>query len=650
MSLKINLDPRLFAPKIQATKVSTNPRLEAAANKQIMRLINRDDSIEIPATPHQDQSHLPEKLVEDDFPWDESQLEAITTLAKVQAGCLIGAAGTGKTTCEKKLVDTLIHGDEKLGITPMPANKVDLNRYWIKDGPGTEVIADKGLQREDLAAVPAILLCAFTGQATQNIKKNFPRSWHPNIMTIHSALGYYPESTEYVDPESGKIKESWMFVPYYTKLIKMPWDAIIIDEASMANVELWHQLLDASKPGTRFYFIGDINQLTPPIGQGVLGFAMARLPVAELRHIHRQKEAAANRIIETAWDILQGKAPTFDDPRTNKDWRVLGYEIPHAVPVAAQQILSIAAALRSKTIEVNVEDEETGGLKTIKDYPIYDPWRDRIITCMNGANPGDPSSGIGQVPLNETLAMIFSDQIERTIIDAGRETKKFAVGYRVMATKNEPPSVKDRITNGTTGIITEITANEKYIGDSQLFGPEKSVRAYRKELIADLDKKDDTPFEFEAEDFNGVNVDEKDERTRGTSSHTVHVDFNGIQRSFRLKTEVEQLQLAYASTVHKTQGSEMDTAIVIIHHAQKRMLCRESLYTAVTRATKRLIILYTPHGMKLSLAKQKIFGSTIQEKTKQYLAMSTSGDNGGMPMLNVRLSHDDPIVKRSNLI
>lgn len=692
MAMKIDLSKAtMLRPMIAGAVVSTNPKVEALANKRVERIMGMTPIIpqtEVDGGMHQGfddlpqvhtQSQLdgerawipegyadretydrdqaeeyerdfddhtnqeparPERLVDPNFTWDESQVEAIVGLVKVQHACMIGAAGTGKTTCEKRVVDMLIHGDEALGVEPLDMAKVNLAKYWDRHGQLDDPKPGETTQH----VVPSILLCSYTGQATQNIKKNFPKSWHGNIMTIHSALGYYPEQFEYADPSTNTIKQSMRFVPFYDKTIKMPWDVIIIDEASMANLDLWHQLLDASKPSTRFYLIGDINQLPPPIGQGILGFAMSAWPVFELRHIHRQKEAAANRIIETAWGILHGKAPAFDDPKTNPDWRVIGMEIQHDPAKAAQQVISIAEALRKVRINVVNKDKETGALVETKDYPIYDPWRDRILTCMNGFNPGDPASYIGQAPLNETLALLFSQKQERTIIDAGREIKRFAVGYRVMATRNEPPSTPDRVTNGMTGIITEIIINSDYTGDARLFGLENEVKAARKEILDTLGKKDEVtdfvlnPQELAAGVGNNV-TEEKDERIRGSASHSITVDFNGIIRVFRTKVEVEQLQLAYASTVHKTQGSEMDLAIVIVHHAQKKMLCRESLYTAVTRATKRLVILYTPHGMKLSIAKQKIFGDTLGQKVRQYLLLIQ--ESLGPTATKIRLTQED---------
>ena len=55
--------------------------------------------------------------------------------------------------------------------------------------------------------------------------------------------------------------------------------------------------------------------------------------------------------------------------------------------------------------------------------------------------------------------------------------------------------------------------------------------------------------------------------------------------------ELDQLELAYAITIHKSQGSEFDVVIIALPQAAPMLLTRNLLYTAITRAKKLLIIL-----------------------------------------------------------
>ncbi len=73
------------------------------------------------------------------------------------------------------------------------------------------------------------------------------------------------------------------------------------------------------------------------------------------------------------------------------------------------------------------------------------------------------------------------------------------------------------------------------------------------------------------------------------ASETVKIDFDGricIYNSAML----ENLELAYAVTVHKSQGSEFDAVILPIFGGYDKLYFRNLLYTAVTRAKKLLVI------------------------------------------------------------
>jgi exodeoxyribonuclease V alpha subunit len=67
------------------------------------------------------------------------------------------------------------------------------------------------------------------------------------------------------------------------------------------------------------------------------------------------------------------------------------------------------------------------------------------------------------------------------------------------------------------------------------------------------------------------------------------VDFEGRVLAVRGK-DLLDLQLSYALTVHRAQGSEWPTVIAVLHRAQRPMLLRELAYTAVTRTSLQLIL------------------------------------------------------------
>ncbi len=80
-------------------------------------------------------------------------------------------------------------------------------------------------------------------------------------------------------------------------------------------------------------------------------------------------------------------------------------------------------------------------------------------------------------------------------------------------------------------------------------------------------------------------------------------------RSFRLDTLYGRLELCYAMTVHKSQGSEFDHVAVLLPHKELPMLTRELLYTAVTRA-KRGVVLVGDPALLLHAAQRRVSRSS----------------------------------------
>ena len=70
----------------------------------------------------------------------------------------------------------------------------------------------------------------------------------------------------------------------------------------------------------------------------------------------------------------------------------------------------------------------------------------------------------------------------------------------------------------------------------------------------------------------------------------VTIDYNGNIVTYK-KGKFDEFSLAYAISVHKSQGSEYDNVVLVIPSNMKRMLYNKLVYTAVTRAKKSLVIL-----------------------------------------------------------
>ncbi len=66
-------------------------------------------------------------------------------------------------------------------------------------------------------------------------------------------------------------------------------------------------------------------------------------------------------------------------------------------------------------------------------------------------------------------------------------------------------------------------------------------------------------------------------------------------RALLVPAEARDLLLhAYALSVHRSQGSEWPGVVVALHHYQRPLLSRELVYTALTRAKAKAVVLSTP--------------------------------------------------------
>ena len=86
------------------------------------------------------------------------------------------------------------------------------------------------------------------------------------------------------------------------------------------------------------------------------------------------------------------------------------------------------------------------------------------------------------------------------------------------------------------------------------------------------------------------------------------------------RTDLDELSLAYAITIHKSQGSEFDIVVIPIIAGPSLILTRNLIYTAVTRAKKMVVLI----GSKKNLAKMVANSYTVQRFTmlKEFLINS----------------------------
>lgn len=286
-------------------------------------------------------------------------------------------------------------------------------------------------------------------------------------------------------------------------------DVLIIDEMSMVDITLIHNLLKAVVAGTRVILVGDVNQL-PSVGPGCVLKDIIdshACNVVRLNRIFRQ--ASESDIIVNAHKINRGE-PVVLDNKSRDFFFLKRYD--------ANVIISICIQLIQQKLPKYVNAE---------------PFDIQVLTPMRKGLLGvERLNTILQQYLNPPDAKKAEHKHGQTI---------FRVGDKVMQIKNN-------------------------------YQAEWEVRS-----------RYNIPIEKGLGVFNG---DMGLVREINTFSETLTVEYEeGRMVEYPFK-ELDQLELAYAITIHKSQGSEYPAVIIPLLTGPRMLMNRNLLYTAVTRARK----------------------------------------------------------------
>ena len=132
------------------------------------------------------------------------------------------------------------------------------------------------------------------------------------------------------------------------------------------------------------------------------------------------------------------------------------------------------------------------------------------------------------------------------------------------------------------------------VRDNKLFKKNDKVLQLKNDSILDIMNGDIGKI------LDIIKVDEKD---------ALLIDFDGRVVTY-YATEIDNLTLAYAISVHKAQGSEFDNVILMVLPSYQIMLKKKLLYTAITRAKKKLIIIGKIDSIEKSLHQAEMIRQT----------------------------------------
>jgi exodeoxyribonuclease V alpha subunit len=254
------------------------------------------------------------------------------------------------------------------------------------------------------AAGKSVALAAPTGRAAKRLEElcTAPAS------TLHRLLGAQPrQSGDGVHFDGGFARGAeW----------PLDEDVVVVDEASMLDVELADALLTACKDGTHLLFVGDAAQL-PSIGPGrVLGDLIdsGAVPVTELRTLYRQAEGGTIARLATA--VREGELPPVDDPTREVVIVAAGGSAQAAHRVVQLVTDSIPRALGIPTDQV------------------------QVVTPVHRGPAGTQA-------LNAAL---------KARLNPGSGKRRFDPGDRVVATANHLEAEPVGYANGEVGVVDEV--------------------------------------------------------------------------------------------------------------------------------------------------------------------------------------------------
>lgn len=501
--------------------------------------------------------------------YNDKQLEFVKLAASGADCILIGPAGTGKTTSMKGVVSELIQS-------------------------GTAGVISENCDHKHLRpGTPGIVVVAYTRRAVNNIRKNMPEDMKDNCITIHKLLEYEPVFYEVVDEATGKIKKKMEFRPARNELNPLPPSihTIIFEESSMIGTELYGQVENALCHPHQELFLGDIQQLPPVFGPAILGFKLQSLTTVELTEVYRQ--ALESPIIRLAHRILRGEKTTAADLKTIHDeCKSAGLSIkPWAKTIPPEHALGVMGRLDPNNLGLFPKLIASGG---------YDPAEDMILIPQNVS--------FGTDELNKYIAQYLAHTAGREVYEviAGFDKVYFSIGEKIMYERND-------------GIITDIQPNPLYGGSKIVRKPSKTLTYWGMET-GKPSKEDSNDVDDATVDFMIGQMQLQDEDRVHAASHIVTVKLIDSDKEIKLDkaAQINGTILGYALTVHKAQGSEWRRVFLVFHQSHNRMLQRELLYTAVTRAREELVIICEKDSFEKGIDSQRIKGNTLAEKAEYF--------------------------------
>ena len=407
------------------------------------------------------------------------------------------------------------------------------------------------------------LLMAPTGKAAERIKTQTEK----NSSTIHSYLA----------------KSGWINKNFTLKRVGgkggQDVNTIIIDESSMIDLNLFATLFRAINWNSvqRLILIGDPNQL-PPIGRGKV-FAdtiewltengHGILDLADIFIQEHQQSSDPERVTEmkAAKESLFERIQIDGNGDVDKDLGVYFWNEQEELEGLLTNVM-IRDMQRNTGMDISKGADKLWQemIRDRKDQFKSNPEVVQVISPYRGEFYG---TGSLNLLLQKTFNAKWSEKkldgigyFDKVIQFRNRPQSDPAYAYQDTSKKN----VKAEIFNGEIG-LTNIHGLDRYSQNGKT--PKYKWQSTIDRIQVNFSGKTRQGLRYNYGSDLGWDIDGK------------HIPDQKV---------LDNLELAYAISVHKSQGSEFDFVYIVIPHRESHLLSMELLYTAITRAQKKVTI------------------------------------------------------------
>ncbi|WP_101926748.1 MULTISPECIES: exodeoxyribonuclease V subunit alpha [Luteimonas] len=476
---------------------------------------------------------------------DDLQALAAAVALRHNLVLVTGGPGTGKTTTITRLLALLTAQAQQAG---QPAPRIALA---APTGRAAERMAEsvrKAVQTLTASGVDGALLDALPTAGT----------------TLHRLLGTIPDSPRFRHHADNPL----------------PFDVVVVDEASMIDLPLMAKLVDAVADGARLVLLGDPDQLPSVEAGDVLSgilraagdgtdFPIGDAAVSKLLFGEPAWTMSATRVTDagavtspaggTPGTADAAQATSMDDQRnapSGSTLRLRGND-DESFPgrrIHLQRGYRQSAALDLVPLATAVRDGDAGTALSLL--------RAGDLSGVHfHENPSDPLAAHRDALLAHWAALADTTDPAEALVRAGR--------LRILTAVREGPQ-------GARGLNTRI---EELLGGSTRRGAGPGYFHGRLLLV--------TENSYRHRLFNGdIGI-----CLRGDDTGPVMAWFPGDDplhpRPFH-PSALPAHDSAFAMTVHKAQGSEFDTVWLVLPERFNRVLSRELVYTGMTRARSAL--------------------------------------------------------------